>query len=213
MRPFQLLKAFGPVPVTHQNLVPLLKAYKHPNDKIRDWVDKGYLIPLVKGMYAISKDITGARPSSLLVANMQYGPSYVSLEYALSYYQAIPESVADISSVTTNRSKTVENALGRYSYTHLPLPYYAYGIRSTQLDHAQYALIATPEKALFDTVVCTRRLLLRSAKDARHWMDDMRLDEAWLDSLDHERMERLLGQAPKKESLRHLVKALVAYVA
>lgn len=213
MDPYHLLKPFCPVPVTHQNLVPLLKGYKRPNDKISNWLDKGYLIPLSKGIYCISEDICGSKPSAILVANILYGPSYVSLEYALAHYQAIPESVEEVSSVTTKRGKTVETAMGRFSYTHLPLPYYSYGIGLKQLENGQYALMASPEKTLFDTVVCTRKLLFRSAKDARHWMADMRLDESWLDSLNQKLMARWIGSAPKKESLRHLLNSMEAYVA
>src|SRR5690606_41083294 len=118
-------------------------------DKIRDWVHKGYLIPLVRGMYTINAGITGSKPSSLIVANMQYGPSYVSLEYALSYYLAIPEMVMEISSVTTKRNKTIENTLGRFTYIHHPLPYFTYCIRSVKVATKHLALIATTAHALF----------------------------------------------------------------
>lgn len=207
------LKKFGPVPISHQNLMPLLKSFKRPNDKIRDWVQKGYLIPLTKGKYAINAEITGSKPDPLLMANFLYGPSYVSLESALAYYQAIPEAVVETSSVTTGRKKTIENDLGRFSYVPLPLPYYSYGIRMERLGHQQNALIATAEKALFDTVVCTRKLLFRSRRDAERWILDMRLDEDWLGQLNRDRMKRLLSKAPKKESLQHLIKTLTADVA
>lgn len=207
------LRKFGSIPVSHQNLIALLKGYKSPNDKIRDWVRKGYLIPLVRGMYAINADITGSKPSSLLVANTQYGPSYVSLEYALSYYQSIPERVMEISSVTTKRNKTIENALGRFTYIHLSLPYFSYGIRSVKIESNHFALIATPEKALFDTIVCTRRLVLRSRKDVMAWIEDMRLDESWLANLDPEAMHEMIEFAPKKSSLEQLLKVLHVYAS
>ena len=213
MNDYLQLKKFGPIPVSHQNLTSLLKGYKAPNDKIRDWVHKGYLIPLVRGMYTINAGITGSKPSSLIVANMQYGPSYVSLEYALSYYLAIPEMVMEISSVTTKRNKTIENTLGRFTYIHLPLPYFSYGIRSVKIESNQYALIATPEKALFDTIVCTRRLILRSRRDVLAWIEDMRIDESWLAELDLETMHQLVEFAPKRSSLQQLLKVLHVYAS
>ncbi len=43
--------------------------------------------------------------SKLHPANLLYGPSYVSLEYALHHYSLIPERTAEITSVTPGRSK------------------------------------------------------------------------------------------------------------
>ena len=210
---YTTLKKFGAIPLRHQNLLSVLEGYKRPNDKIRDWVKKGVLISLAKGIYVVSEDIVERKPDPRLVANILYGPSYVSLEYALSFYQAIPELVTEVSSVTTQRSRSMKNGLGRFSYTHLPLPYYSYGIQLEAVDDGAFVLIATPEKALFDTVVCTRKLLLRSTADVRHWIDDMRLDEDWLASLNRERMYKLLREAPKKESLRKIIQILGVYVS
>lgn len=213
MEALRVLRPYCAVPLTHQNLTARLQSYKRPNDKIRYWIGQGYLIPIARGLYVVSEDFCEARPSDILIANVLYGPSYVSLEYALAYYQAIPESVAEISSVTTRRSKSTDTPLGRYSYTHVPLPYYSYGIQSHSVDGKQYALLASPEKALMDTVVCTRKLLLRSRKDARNWLLDMRLDEDWLAGLDASLLRQIWEHAPKRESLQNLFNSLSDYVA
>lgn len=213
MEAWHVLRPYCAVPLTHQNLTARLQSYKRPNDKIRYWIKQGYLIPIARGLYVVSEDFCEARPSDMLIANILYGPSYISLEYALAYYQAIPESVAEISSVTTRRSKSTDTPLGCYSYTHVPLPYYSYGIQSHSVDGQQYALLASPEKALMDTVVCTRKLLLRSRKDARSWLMDMRLDEEWLAGLDASHLGQLLEHAPKRESLQNLFNSLADYVA
>lgn len=212
MEALRILGPYCAVPLTHQNLTAYLQNYQRPNDKIRYWIRKGYLIPIVRGIYVVSEDLCEARPSDMLIANIIYGPSYISLEYALAYYQAIPESVVEISSVTTQRSKCTETPLGCYSYTHVPLPYYSYGIHSHSVG-GQYALLASPEKALMDTVVCTRKLLFRSGKDARSWLSDMRLDEEWLAGLDLAHLRQLLEHAPKRESLQKLLNSLSEYVA
>jgi len=54
-------------------------------------INDGLLQPIRKGLYAISPEITGIPISLPLVANLLYGPSYVSMDYALSYYGIIPE--------------------------------------------------------------------------------------------------------------------------
>lgn len=211
MEALQILKPFGNVPVTHQNLVAALKGYSRPNDKIRDWVKKQYLVPLARGIYAVSADITGSRPSPFLMANILYGPSYVSLEYALAYYGAIPEAVHVVTSVTTKRSREVTTPYGRFTYTHLPQHYYTHGIRPEAIATDRYALMASPEKALCDLLVGTRHLVLRSKKDVRAWFEDMRLDTDWLLHLDTGLLNTLLKDAPKRESLRLLVKTLQQY--
>lgn len=213
MLPTALLRSFCPVPVTHQNLISLLQAYRRPNDTIQAWMKKGYLVPLGKGIYAISDAICGSRPSPVLVSNVLYGPSYVSLEYALSWYEAIPEHVAEVSAVTTRRSKSLTNALGRFSYTHLSVPYYSLGIQMVQLGPKEGGLMATPEKALLDMVVCTRGLLFRSKKDASHWLQDMRLDEHWLATLRLDDMASWAISAPKASTVHHLIQTIRAYVA
>ena len=40
-----------------------------------------------------------------VLANLIYGPSYVSYEYALTYYGLIPERVFEVTSATTQKNK------------------------------------------------------------------------------------------------------------
>ena len=39
-----------------------------------------------------------------------YGPSYVSLEWALSYYEMIPEKVFNVTSMTTGKVKEFQTS-------------------------------------------------------------------------------------------------------
>lgn len=211
MNAYLLLKDFGNVPISHQNLVSKLARYRQPNDKIGEWVRKGYLIRLSRGIYAVHQEISGGRPSPFLIANTLYGPSYVSLEYALSYFQALPEEVAQVTSVTINRSRHIETAYCRFSYQYVPESWYAKGIRFEEVDEGKFAMIAEPEKALSDLVVCTPGLRFRSLKQVEAWWEDMRLDLDWLSSLRLSKLESFLPGAPKQESLIFLTKCLNAY--
>lgn len=105
------------------------------------------------------------------------------------------------------------NALGRFSYMHLPVPYYSLGIQMVQLGPKEVGLMATPEKALLDMVVCTRGLLFRSKKDASNWLQDMRLDEHWLATLRRDDMATWAASAPKASTVHHLIQTIRAYVA
>ncbi|MBF5059620.1 hypothetical protein [Candidatus Neptunochlamydia vexilliferae] len=62
-----------------------------------------------------------------ILANKIYGPSYVSLEYALAYYGMIPEHVVEVTSVTSKRKRLYNTPVGRFSYTPIPLSLYGVG--------------------------------------------------------------------------------------
>lgn len=196
-------------PLTRQIMMDLLKDYKRPNDKINELVKKGELTSIKKGLYVAGPNINIAKPASFLIANHLWGPSYVSMEAALSYWGLIPERVFEISSLTIKVSKSYKTSMGRFSYVNAPLPYYAFGIKSVQLTPKQVVLIASPEKAICDKIITTSGIILRSAKQAQEYlMDDLRIDEELLSELDPEVISSWISDAPKKESLSMLVKTI-----
>ena len=195
-------------PVSHQVLLSLLKDYKRPNDKIYEMVKAGKLIPLKRGLYQF-RNPTGLLPEPFNIANILYGPSYVSAESALSYYGLIPEQVFTVASITTKKSVSFENEVGIFEYRHLSIPYYSFGIQRINLREKQYALIATPEKALFDKIIVTQGLLFRSVSSAKEFLlENMRMDEIRLREMDILTMKSWLNEAPKKESLENTIKAI-----
>ena len=148
-------------------------------------------------------------PNSFLIANHLRGPSYVSLESALSYWNMIPERVYEISSVTLKTSKKYSTPLGRFSFLHLAAPYYAFGIESVRLSEQQTALIASREKAICDKIILTSGVLLRSVRQTHDFLlEDMRIDEDALRSLNSAVIRTWLADAPKRNSLEMLVKTL-----
>lgn len=203
-----MLNDFGSVPFSKHVMLDLLKNYKSPKDKISELIKSGELISLRRGLYAAgSKNNSTVNP--FLVANHLRGPSYVSLDSALSYWGMIPERTYEISSVTTKTNKHYRNILGRFSYQKLPIPYYSYGIKSISFSSKQTALIARPEKAICDKIVLSTGVNLRSIKQAKDFLiEDLRIDENSLTSLDLEIIESWIDNAPKKESLKMLVKVL-----
>ena len=149
-------------------------------------------------------------PEPFLLANHLRGPSYVSLESALSYWNMIPERVYEISSVTIKTSKLYKTPAGRFSYQQLKIPYYSYGIINIEHSPKQTMLIASREKALCDKVVLTPKINLRSNKQTKEFlMEDLRMDREALSSLDTKVMELWIKNAPKKSSLKMLIKTLI----
>ena len=193
-------------PLPHSLVLSFLQEYKRPNDKIHELLKKNVLIPLKKGLYIAGPSLEASKPEPYLVANAMYGPSYISLQTALSYHGLIPERVHEIASMTTKSSRSFSTPIGTFSYTKLPLPYYAYGIEQIQLTPRQRALMASPEKALCDIVVATSGIVFRSRVQARDYvLENLRIDETRLRSLNATMMESWLKKAPKRSSLEMLL--------
>lgn len=191
----------------HQLLISWLKDYKRPNDKIKALIDKEVLIPLKRGFYAVGPIVSDNKPNLFGVANQLLGPSYVSLEAALSFHGLIPERVYEISSMTTKASHSFDTPLGLFSYTHLPLPYYSFGFNSVQLTSNLNVVIALKEKAICDKIISTSGLTLRSARSAYQFLvEDLRIDDEHLKNLDVGMIESWLPDSPKRKSLEMLIK-------
>lgn len=131
-------------------LLSLLRGYRSPRDKISLMLRKGEILRLRKGLYVRSPEYGGTvEPRE--IANVLYGPSYISLEYALSHYGMIPERVETLTSVTSKRSRAFATPLGHYSYAHIPQKAYPVGV-TLERSGPTGVLIATREKALCDTL-------------------------------------------------------------
>ena len=188
-----------------------LHTYNRPNDKISELVKSGELISLRRGLYVAGPESDLPVPNSFLIANHLRGPSYVSLESALSYWGMIPEMVHEVSSVTLKTTKTYINDLGTFSYTYSAAPYYSFGVQQEELDPQQVALVASREKALCDKIVLTSGVNLRSIAQTREFLfEDLRLDEYEVRELSISTIESWLSDAPKRSSLQMLVKTLQA---
>jgi predicted transcriptional regulator of viral defense system len=187
----------------------LLKDYKRPYDKISELVRKDELIQVKRGLFVPGPATRLRQPEPFLLANHINGPSYVSLESALSFWGLIPEQVYEITSVTTGRSQTYDTKIGRFSFMHLPLSYYSFGQQQVELADLQVALVASAEKAICDKIVTTAGLIFRSSAQVRAWlMEDMRMDRELLRKLRPAMIRDWLPGAPKSDSLKMLVKTL-----
>ncbi|WP_124643123.1 type IV toxin-antitoxin system AbiEi family antitoxin domain-containing protein [Amniculibacterium aquaticum] len=202
----QSIAQYASQPMSHQLLVSLLKNYKSPNDKINEWVKQGQLISLRRGLYVWNSQ---KLPELFSIANVLLAPSYISAESAMSYHGLIPEQVFTVVSMSLNSTKKIKNSLGNFEYKKLSFPYYSFGIQRVQLYENQFALIASPEKAMLDKVVTTSGVLFRSMVSAQIYLsENLRIDSDQLKELDIEKMKTWLVDAPKKESINYLIKAI-----
>lgn len=204
-----MIKEFADAPLHRHLILDLLRNYKSPKDKISELLKSGNLIAVRRGLYVPGPTTDLPSPEPFLIANHLRGPSYVSIESALSYWGFIPERTYEVSSVTTKTSKKYKTPLGRFNYIKLPTPFYSFGIKSVQVTSKQTVLIASPEKALCDKIVLTRNINLRSVKQTRAFLlEDLRIDESMLKTLNRAVIRSWLIHAPKKNSLKMLIKTL-----
>jgi len=205
----EAIQKYAEQPITRQLLLGLLKDYKRPYDKINELVKQDMLIPVKRGIYIPGSKLNTAKPELFLLANHLLGPSYVSMDSALSYWGFIPEKVFEISSATIKLNKIYNTPVGRFSYTSIPLPYYSFGIKKVALTKKQIVLMASPEKALCDKIITTSGILLRSSKQAMEFLtDDLRIDERVLRKINVAEINNWINDAPKKESLKMLTTTL-----
>ncbi|MFP5078952.1 type IV toxin-antitoxin system AbiEi family antitoxin domain-containing protein [Pedobacter sp. JCM 36344] len=203
------LRELSNQPLTHQLLVNLLKDYKRPNDKILSLKADGLIEPIKKGLYIVGRSLGSERPESALLANHIFGPSYLSMESALAHYGLIPEKVFAVTSMATKASRKFQANIGLYTYTNLPLPYFAFGLATISLSKDQRAIMAIPEKALCDKIATTAGITLRSQSSARDYVfGNLRMEEEDLAKFDLNAMLSWLENAPKRESLEMLIKMI-----
>src|SRR5262245_29628514 len=79
-------------------LMQELSQYKKPRDAVTRFLHNGSIVRVKKGLYVFGENYRKGMICKESLANLIYGPSYISLEYALSYYGLIPERVEEITS-------------------------------------------------------------------------------------------------------------------
>jgi predicted transcriptional regulator of viral defense system len=113
--------------------------------RLSEWQKKGYISKIINGFYVFS-DVEISESMLMKIANVIYSHSYISFETALSHYGLIPESVYQITSASTRKTKIFNTLYGSFSYRSIsPQLFFGYMIDP----HSGY-IIASAEKALLD---------------------------------------------------------------
>jgi len=201
---WNILRSLGNVPVSTAVLKSLLTDYSNPNAKIKLWMEQGYLVPLKRGMYVVSQEISLQEPCLGLIANHLYVPSYVSLQYALRQYGLIPERVMLITNITTCHARSFSNSLGSFSYHNVGRAYFAWGITSRAEGASSY-MIATPEKALTDTILFTSKVPNSLVGLNQFLEEDMRFDMDALRDMNIPLLQTIAEVTPKRAIIQNLI--------
>jgi len=161
------------------------------------WKEKGWLIALKRGLYELTYPRDLNIPD-MFIANRLYGPSYVSLETALSNYSVIPEVSMAVTSVTAKPTRRFKNKHGLFLYhTVTTSAFCGYYIERQEGFDIH---IAEPEKALVDY------LYFKTYRGKSIDFDQERLDRAVIRRMNRKKLNRYA-------KLFHLnLKGLYAYL-
>jgi len=175
----------------YPTLTRALAGYRKPRDKITRLLAERSIIRVRKGLYCFGEDFRKEPVSREYLANLLYGPSYVRLEYALSFHGLIPERVEIVTSVTLKRSRVFRNPFGVFSYRQLADDHFASGA-ILQPSGTVTFLIATAEKALIDKAWSDGRSgSTRKADPEAYLIEDLRIEPDALSRLDVARLNSL----------------------
>ncbi|MBR5651829.1 MAG: hypothetical protein IKW93_06410 [Bacteroidales bacterium] len=203
------LLQYGNVPVSGKMIESCYPQLEVPSKKVQSLEKEGDLIRLKRGLYVVSLEISGKPINAPLCANHIYGPSYVSLRWALRWYGLIPEQVHRMTSVTIKRSRSFETPIGFFDYYQVKPSYFSIGLRIVQEDGVSF-IMATPEKALCDFVLFDSYLPNRSVKGLKQFLEeDIRLDMDELMNFDVKIIESCAEQGGKKSILKNLIKIIL----
>lgn len=161
-----------------------LKEYANPRAKLSQLIKSGGLVHIKKGLYLLGPRFKKKPYCLELLANLIYGPSYVSLERALQIHGLIPEHVEAITSVTLKRTKDFKTPVGQFLYQHCHSAHYSVGITIKQYSEYESALIATPEKAVTDILTLRRGKITSMREIEQILLEDLRMEEEDLFKLD-----------------------------
>lgn len=176
----------------YQTLLDAVHEYARPRMKISAMLAKGDIIRIKKGLYILGESLRRRPFCRELLANLIYGPSYISLEYALHYHGLTPERAETLTSVTCGRSRTFDTPVGTFSYRMIPLEAFRTGMDRVELDDGRSFLIAVPEKALADRIVADRGAGIATQKELHDYLlSSLRIDPGMLRELDPARLAEI----------------------
>jgi hypothetical protein len=163
--------------------------------KVKRLLAQGKLLHVRRGLYCLTEMVGfKVKPHPYELAQYVYGPSYISLESALSFHGLIPERVYTVTCATGKRSKEFHSPLGVFSYIHLPLENLFTRVELVNENGHQF-FVAMPWKAICDYVFCYKK----NWKGLEPLLDDMRIE---LDSLPMLRNEEIRLLAEYYQSAR-----------
>jgi predicted transcriptional regulator of viral defense system len=184
----ELLRLGRPIIETREAAVRLGVSTARASQLLRSLEGSGLVRGVRRGLWALGLDLDPFTVPPYITAPF---PAYVSAWSALARHGMIQQVPRQIFVASLDRSRRVTTSLGIYSIHHLvPEVFGGYGGSQDR------GYVATPEKALFDTVYLRapsgRRILLPELELPRHF-EERRLEE-WTSRIARARLRTLVSR-------------------
>jgi len=166
--------------------------------RLYEWQQKHYIERLANNFYILT-DYHLDDDLLKRIANKIYSPSYIALESALSFYQLIPEAVFQLTSLTTRKTKRINNHLAsfRYQTIHRSL-FFGYTIKGKE--NLPY-FMSDPEKTILDYLYLNSHLKteddiesMRLNRDSLKQLINPGKLKIYLQLFKHQRLEQRLNK-------------------
>ncbi|MBS3903870.1 MAG: hypothetical protein KGZ39_00910 [Simkania sp.] len=197
---FELFRREIPFEVfDYQLIANYLKGLKKPRDKVSALIAEGKIVRVKKGLYVFGENWRREPLNLESIANLLYGPSCLSFEYALTHYGLIAERATIITSLAIGDTKTFHTPVGTFEYRAIDRKKFKIGIDYKYLGKEGGYFIASKEKALADLVYRTPGI--RTLEQLRHYLfEEMRVDETMFRGLDFHKFKEI-SNAYKRTSV------------
>ena len=165
-------------------LMSAFSALANPRQKVTALLKQGHVVRVKKGLY-VWGEAWRKRPVQVeILANLIYGPSMVSGEWALSHHGLIPERVTIITSTGPKPPKAFQTPVGTFRYERVPVEYHSLGMHRFEVGNTGY-LMASAERALCDQLLSMPGLYRPNRGQMESLLeDDLRIDREALAKLD-----------------------------
>jgi predicted transcriptional regulator of viral defense system len=157
----ELLRIGRPIIQTREAATRLHVSVSSASHVLRSMQEAGLTRRLRQGLWALHPDIDPYILAPYLTAPF---PAYVSFWSALARHDMIEQIPRQVSVASLDRTRHITTTIGTYSIHHLA-PELFHGYEGSQ----ENGYLATPEKALFDTVY------IRAARGARIFLPEVSL--------------------------------------
>ena len=171
--------------------------------RLNEWQKKNYIKKIRQGFYIFS-DLEINEQTLFVIANRIHEPSYISLEMALSFYGLIPEAVYGITSVTSQKTRTIKTPIGGFTYRHLK-PELLFGYELRECDGHHYRMAET-EKAVLDYLYFNSKI-----KDEESFMGARFNTDEFKKRVNMEKFNKYLA-AFNNKALAKRVKKFLTYI-
>ncbi len=146
----------------------------------------GDLISVRRGLYCLGEKYRRKSLDLFALAQRIYGPSYVSLESALSFHGWIPDGVFSVTSVSMKRSVEFKTPFGVFAYHRIPSNPFLEGVERHETEAGAF-FMASPWKALADYVYIYKK----NWRSSEPLKESLRIEKEFFRSIPVEELHRL----------------------